>query len=222
MGIFRRCTDILSANLNDLVDRFEDPEKALRQAIREMEQAVATALRGAAKTIASERLLARQLAEHRDHAEQWLARAREAVQAGDDELARRALVRKGEHDRLIAALVDEQASLEQTGGKLRRQIDAMRARVAEANRKLATLLARKRAADARRALADAGPSAAPSVAFSKFDRLCHKVETAEAEANAWAELAGASVDDDPWNRENDREIDKQLQALRAEAGTAAG
>lgn len=221
MGIFRRCTDILSANLNDLVDRFEDPEKALRQAIREMDQAVATALRGAAKAIAGERLLARQLAEHRDHAEQWHTRARDAVQSGDDELARRALVRKNEHDRLIAALADEQATLERTGGKLRRQIDAMRARVAEANRKLATLVARKQAADARRVLADAGPSAASTEAFSKFDRLCRKVETAEAEADAWTELAGANVDDDPWNRQNDREIDKQLQALRAEAGTAA-
>jgi phage shock protein A len=57
MGIFRRFTDILSANLNDLIDRFEDPEKALRQAIREMEQAVTDALNSAAKVIANERLL---------------------------------------------------------------------------------------------------------------------------------------------------------------------
>ena len=58
MGLFRRFGDILSANLNDLVDRFEDPEKMLRQAIREMEQAVASGLNSAAKVVANERLLA--------------------------------------------------------------------------------------------------------------------------------------------------------------------
>ncbi|MEX2186375.1 MAG: PspA/IM30 family protein [Pirellulales bacterium] len=221
MGIFRRCTDILSANLNDLIDRFEDPEKALRQAIREMEQAVSAAMNSAAKTIAGERLAARQLAEHRQQAEQWLARARQAVGDGDESLARRSLVRKSEHDRLIAALADQQAALEQAGRKLRRQIDGMRARVAEANRKLTTLSARKQAADAQRVLFGAGASGSVSMAFSKFDRLCHRVDTAEAEAEAWTDLTGSeSGTEDTWFADDDAQIDQQLQALRDEAATA--
>lgn len=219
MGIFRRCTDILSANLNDLIDRFEDPEKALRQAIREMEQAVANALNGAAKVIANERLLARQLSEHREGAQRWLARAREAVAANDDALARKALARKAEHDRVIAALADQQASLEETSGKLRRQIDAMRARVAEANRKLTTLVARKQAADAQRVLVHAAPGITATEVFSKFDHLCHRIESAEAEAQAWTELAGISAEEEAWQSNTESEFDKQLQALRAEAKT---
>jgi phage shock protein A len=221
MGIFQRCTDILSANLNDLIDRFEDPEKALRQAIREMGQAVAAALNSAAKVIANERLLARRLAEHRDRSNEWLERARNAVAIGDDSLARRALARKGEHDRLVAALGDQQSSLEQTSAKLRRQVDAMRARVCEAQRKLSTIVARKQAADAQRVFIDAGPSAAATAAFSKFDRLYERVETAEAETEAWTELAGVSEEDELWRRDAESEIDEQLQALRAEAATAA-
>ena len=65
MGLFRRFGDIVSANLNDLVNHFEDPEKMLRQAIREMEEAVASALNEAAKVVANEKLLAKQLAENR-------------------------------------------------------------------------------------------------------------------------------------------------------------
>jgi phage shock protein A len=221
VGIFRRCRDILSANLNDLIDRFEDPEKALRQAIRDMEQALTDALNAAAKVIANERLLARRLAEHREHSEQWLARARQAVQDGDESLARRALMRKTEHDRLAAALFDQQASLEQTSGKLRRQVEAMRVRVAEANRKLATVVARKQAADAQRVLIDAGPGVVATVAFSKFDRLCERVEASESEAVAWSELAGVSAEDDLWRNDAECEIEKQLQALRAEAATVA-
>ncbi len=218
MGIFRRCTDILSANLNELIDRFEDPEKALRQAIREMEQAVSTAMHSAAKTIAGERLAARQLAEHRRQAEQWLARARQAMREGDEPLARRALVRKSEHDRLIDALTDQQAAMEQASGKLRRQIDGMRARVAEANRKLVSLAARQRAADAQRTLFAVDANGTASTAFSKFDRLCHRVESAEAEAEAWNDLTGREDgEDDEWLVDANVQIDNQIQALRDEA-----
>ena len=220
MNIFRRCTDILSANLNDLIDRFEDPEKALRQAIREMDAAVLASMNSAAKTIAGERLAARQLAEHRQQAEQWLSRARQAVHEGDESLARRALLRKSEHDRLIDALADQQAALDQAGRKLRRQIDGMRARVAEANRKLATLSARKRAADAQRALLGAGTGGSPAAAFANFDRLCHRVETAEAEAEAWTDLVGSAGEDDEWSASTDAHVEEQLQALRDEAAAA--
>jgi phage shock protein A len=221
MGIFRRFTDILSANLNDLIDRFEDPEKALRQAIREMEQAVTDALNSAAKVIANERLLTRRLTEHRAQADQWLVRARHAIQVGDETLARRALARRNEHDRLVAALSDQQVSLEQTSGKLRRQVDAMRVRVAEAQRKLTTIVARKQAADAQRVLVDAGPSAVATAALSKFDRLCERVEATEVEADAWSELAGISAENDLWQSDAEAEIERQLRTLRAEVETTA-
>lgn len=156
MGLFRRFGDIVSANLNDLVDRFEDPEKMLRQAIREMEEAVASALNGAAKVVANEKLLAQQLAENRRQAEHWHERACQAVRDGDDQRARRALVRKAEHEQLIPALEDQKTATQQAGRKLRRQIDGMRARLAEAKRKLATLSARNRAAESRRKLLTVG------------------------------------------------------------------
>lgn len=221
MGLFRRCTDIISANLNDLVDRFEDPEKALRQAIREMESAVTSALNSAAKVIANERLLGKQLAEQHDKAEQWLGRARQAMRDQDEALARRALVRKSEHDRLIAALVDEQAAFEAASAKLRRQIDGMRARVAEANRKLATLIARKHAAEAQRSLAGLAKDRAPHAEFARFDRLCQKAETAEAEAQAWAELNGADAEFEGWPDRFDTQIEAELETLRNETAAPA-
>ena len=64
MRLFPRIGDIIAANLNDLVDRFEDPEVMLKQAIREMETMIEAATGGAARAIAGERLLARDLADH--------------------------------------------------------------------------------------------------------------------------------------------------------------
>jgi phage shock protein A len=68
MRLFRRIGDIVAANLNDLVDRFEDPEVMLKQALSEMETMIEDATAAAARAIAGERLLARDLASHQEKA----------------------------------------------------------------------------------------------------------------------------------------------------------
>src|SRR6185369_8679441 len=100
MRLFRRISDIISANLNEMVDRFEDPETMLKQAVREMDDAVTAALDGAVKAVANEKLSANQLLENRRHAERWHERATKAVTAGDDNLARRAITRKIQYEKL--------------------------------------------------------------------------------------------------------------------------
>ena len=85
MRLFQRIGDIIAANLNDLVDRFEDPEVMLKQAIREMETMIEGATGGAARAIAGERLLARDLSDHEQKAASWRGRAEEAVVRGDDD-----------------------------------------------------------------------------------------------------------------------------------------
>lgn len=193
MGIFRRAGDIVAANLNDLIDHFEDPDKMLRQAVREMDATIDSASTAAAKSLAAEKLLARELARNERQAADWQGRAAAAVQAGDDDLAKRALLRRREHDSLVGALREQQAAAVEANGRLRRQLEAMHAKRAEAARKLATLSARHSVAQARRRLHAAGAGARDSVAFNRFERLSEKIETAEAEADAIAELSGAEV-----------------------------
>ena len=79
MRLLRRIGDIIAANLNDLVDRFEDPEVMLKQAIREMETMIEEATASAARAIAGERLLARDLADHEGKGRRWNTRAEELV-----------------------------------------------------------------------------------------------------------------------------------------------
>ena len=104
MRLFQRIGDIIAANLNDLVDRFEDPEVMLKQAIREMETMIEGATGGAARAIAAERLLARDLSDHEQKAASWRGRAEEAVVRGDDALARQAIARAHEHEVMGQAL----------------------------------------------------------------------------------------------------------------------
>ncbi len=193
MSVFQRVSDIISANLNEMIEKFEDPAKMLKQAMGEMDAAIAEAKRDVAKAIAGERLLAKELAEHEGQAQQWAQRAERAVVAGDDDVARKALTRRQEHDCLRAALSDQHAAAVVASQVLRRQFEAMQAKLAEAQRRFGTLSARNKAAQVRSRLELGVPDPRWNTrAFAKFDRLRGKVEQAEAEADALRELSAAS------------------------------
>jgi phage shock protein A len=213
MGLFRRVSDIISANLNELVDQFEDPEAMLKQAIREMETAIDHCLDGAAKAIAEERLLGRQLDEYRRGNERLHEKAVAAVKRGDDAAARSALSLRGEQEKLIAALDDQLQSSRRHSARLRKQVAAMRVRLAEARSKLQTCIARNRAAEARRLFAlDAARVSCGEAPFSRFDAMCRKIERREAEADAYEELAGDLDLCTDVNESTDVEL--ELQALK--------
>ena len=183
MGMFKRISDIVSANFNEMVDHWEEPEKMLRQAIREMEITIEESNRSVAKAMASEKLVGKELAENQRQAKEWQTRAETAVAAGDDGLARKALARKQEHDKVAAALSDQHTASQEASVTLRRQLEAMQAKLTDAKRRLGTLAARKKAADvrARVQIGKLDPKLNDD-AFAKFDRLREKVEMAEAEA----------------------------------------
>ena len=220
MGIFKRISDIISANLNELTESFEDPERMLKQAIREMEQSIGDVTQQTAKAMANEKTLVREVERNRKQAAEWEDRAAKAVDAGDDDLARRALSRKKEHEKLVAALEDQLAAARETSTVLRRQLDAMKAKLAEAKRTCATLAARKRTADFRKRLDAQAVGVSTEVesdAFATFERLKTKVEQAEAEAEAMAELrrgepgASAPLDEPP---DADLDVDAELAELK--------
>ena len=214
MGIFQRISDILSANLNDMVDDYENPEQMLRQAVREMEEAIRKSKPEVARTMANEKTVAKELASNEKQVEVWTERAKAAVQEGDDGLARKALSRKKEYDKIAAALSDQHEASAEASKTLRRQLEGMQAKLAEAQRRLGTLAARQKAADVRSKVAQADLNVElEQDAFAKFDRLSSKVEMAEAEAEAMAELArGERKASDP-----DEEIEESNEDLDIEA-----
>ncbi len=217
MRLFKRISDVVSANLNDLVDRYEDPESMLNQAIREMEAAITSAMDSAAKVIASEKLLERRVQAHQNQARTQGLHAEATIYDGNDQQARVAIQQKLEHERVAETLTDQLQATRQSSRKLRRQIDAMHVRLAEARRKLTSLIARRRAAEARKQLAlQLGSAHTESVAFSRFDRLCEKLELSEAEADAYVELTGCCDLDvtESAPAALDREIEAELQQLK--------
>jgi phage shock protein A len=218
MRLFQRIGDIIAANLNDLVDRFEDPEVMLKQAIREMETMIEEATGGAARAIAGERLLARDLADHEQKGATWRARAEEAVVRGDDDLARQAIARAHEHEVMAQALVQQRSSAQQTAQALRGQVAAMRAKQAEARRKLESLSARRQVAQTSRDLHGmVSRSTRGSNGFARFEKMHRQIEQAEAEVEALGELyntAELSLEAEAESREQARRVEAELAAIK--------
>lgn len=212
MRIFQRISDIMSANLNELIDRYEDPEAMLKQAVREMEAALAESLDSAVKAVANEKLLGREVERHRNQSNVWRERAEQSVIACDDEKARRALARKLQHDQLQGAVQAEHASHVLVCGKLRRQIDNMQIKLAEAQRKLTSLMARKRVAEAERKLRSVSSFASGLATSTKFDRMLRRMETAEAEVEAFEEL-NRELEDQEFCDET-AAVERELVALK--------
>lgn len=189
MGMFHRVADILSANLNDLVDRFEDPEKMLKQAIREMESAMDESLDHAAKVLATAKLTRRQLNDELSRVVELDAVAETAVRANDEAQARQVLARRQEHQTLVEALQSEFDAAEACGQRLRRQINGMRIKMSDARRRLATLSARRRTTDATKVMIGRCPTGVTAGESNHaIERAENSVAFAEAEAESLQEL----------------------------------
>lgn len=192
----------------------------LKQAVREMEETIAEVTGQTAKAMANETTLSRKLERNRGLQQQWQQRAEKAVEEGNDDLARKALARKSEHEKLVAALKDQLNAAQEASASLRCQLAAMKAKLAEGKRNLATLSARKRAADFRKKMETQASSEVPDIddsAFAKFDRMKAKVEQAEAEAAAMAELRGMEAGrtaDDAEAPEEELDVSAELAELK--------
>ena len=218
-GIFYRMADIVKANVNDLITRAEDPEKMIRQMILEMEEAVNKATASVGTAVANEKRLERQYLEKQDQIEAWQKKAEMAVEAGEDDLARRALERKAANQE---ATHDLEVALEEsrkTSSQLKQQLTQLKAKLDEARTRQGTLIARRRAAEARKQIAS-GLSGVGEDAFSSFERFRQRIESEEAEAEAHQEMASAdpSLEEEFSKLERKSTVEDELSALKKKMG----
>ncbi|MAE66377.1 MAG: hypothetical protein CMJ18_19070 [Phycisphaeraceae bacterium] len=222
MGIFTRVSDIITANLNEMVEKFEEPEKMLKQAIREMGTSIDEARRSTARAIADEKMIGRELDKNRREVASWGDRATTAVADENDDLARKAITRKQEHEKIVAALEEQLGSARELTTTLRRQLGAMEAKCADAKRRLGGLTARRRATELNAKMSSSRSDAeVGSEAFAKFDRMREKVEMAEAEAEAMRELTRNTTTEDDLEEpthEPMNEVEAELASLKQRRG----
>lgn len=219
MGFFARISDLLSANVNDLLDRAEDPEKMVKLLVVEMEEHVETARQGVTKAIAGEKQLETNLLKNRQEAEQWQAKAKAALDRGDEDLARKCIQRKKDFERIADSLMPQWEVARKTSDTLKADFRRLEEKLEEARRKRDVLIARKLAAEAQKEVAGVAPAFSKAQrSFSKFDRMESKIEQMEAEAKAILELSTEHTDlsREVEDRQREAEVDDELAALKAE------
>jgi phage shock protein A len=190
MGIFSRLGTLIKSNINDLISRAEDPEKMLNQVLLEMQQQLVEAKKAVAVAIADEKRLQKQYNSELDKAKEWERKAMLAVRAGDDQLARQALVRKQEHENISAQYQQQWIAQKAAVDKLKDALRLLANKIEEAKRKKNILIARKKRAEAQQQIANTMQGLGDTSAFDTFDRMAEKITMLEAEAEAGAELAG--------------------------------
>src|SRR3954449_12311711 len=195
MGIFSRLGTLIKSNLNDLISKAEDPQKMLNQIVVEMQNQLVEAKKQVAVSIADEKRLKKQWDEQIELSKEWERKAMLAVRSGDDGLAKEALLRKGEHDKMQGEFSKQWQLQKDAVEKLKDQLRTLNDKIEEAKRKKNILIARQKRAEAQKAIQDTMRGLSDNSAFDTFERMHQKVEQIEAESEASTELGGELTGD---------------------------
>ncbi len=226
MGILTRFKDIMSANINALLDKAEDPEKMIDQCLRNLNSDLGKVKSETAAIMADEQRARRKLDECTDEINKIQNYAAKAVSAGNDDDARLFLEKKQN-------LVAKQAELQQLYDSAHANSENMRAMNDKLVKDIAVLEERRNTIKAKMNIARtqehinkmvSGPSSANS-SISAFERMEEKADQMLDRANAMAELNNSShdsIDDLKAKYDSapggDSGIEDELAALKASLG----
>jgi phage shock protein A len=221
MGLLERVSTLVRANLNDLIDRAENPSKMIKQVILDMENQLLQVKTQVAISIADQHMLEKKADEAGERAAEWMRKAELAVQKNQDDLARAALERHKSADRDAESFrqqVDDQRAQVVT---LKSALGKLEQKLSEAQAKSDMLLAQHRRARALGKASDAQIAVGGRSTIKTFERMKQKVIVDEAVSQAKADLVTDNVDDRFAELERDEEVDKLLAELKAKKAATA-
>jgi phage shock protein A len=215
MKLLERVSMLIRANLNDLIDKAEDPEKMIKQVILDLHNQYIQVKTQLAVALTEQHMIEDKTTEARTKATEWMRKAELAVDRGEDGLAKRALER---HNTLTqtAELFAEQSEEHKKDVELFREtLVKLEAKLREAESKKTVLLTQHRAARARARAGQAAFEATGTAPMAALDRMEHKVREETARGTALFELADDDLDASFARMERAEQLDRQLSELKA-------
>jgi phage shock protein A len=214
MGLLERVSTLIRANLNDMVDRAEDPEKMIKQVIVDMENQYLQVKTQVAVSIADQHMLEKKFRENDEAGKDWMRKAEIAVDKNHDDLARAALDRFQTSQRVAQSYreqVDDQKLQVET---LKGALVKLEQKLDEAKSKRDMLLARHRRSVALGKAARAQSGMGDNSKSVAFDRLKDRVQHAEAVASAEVELVTDDMGERLTRLDRDAEVERLLNELK--------
>jgi len=215
MALLDRVATLIRANLNDLVDKAEDPEKMIKQVILDMQNQLLQVKTQVAISIADQHVLEKKQAENEESDRQWMKRAEIALDKGDEPLARAALERAMSYRNLAASFRQQVEDQKVQVENLKSALLKLQQKLAEAQSKADLLIAQHRRSRAMGKATDARNTMNSESNANAFDRLKNKVAHTEATATAAAELTADDVSEKFAAMEKEQEIDRLLKELKS-------
>jgi phage shock protein A len=218
MALLERVATLVRANLNDLVDKAEDPEKMIKQIILDMQNQFLQVKTQVAVSIADLHLLEKRQKENQEKTQEWLRKAELAVDKKQDDLARAALERHKSHQQMADSfdqqIADQRAQVE----TLKSALQKLEQKLAEAQAKSEVLTAQHRRSRAAGKAADAQIAIGDGSRAAAFERMKTKVARTEAVSQAKSEIASEDIDDRFRKLEHEDEIERLLAEIKTRRG----
>ena len=218
MALLERVSTLIRANLNDLIDKAEDPEKMIKQVILDMENQLLQVKTQVAIAIADQHLLEKKQKENEEKTAEWMKKAELAVGKKEDDLARAALHRVESYRDMAGSFTQQVSDQKAQVENLKTALRQLEQKLTEAKAKADVLIAQQRRAravgkahDARTAIGDNSKSAA-------FDRMKRKVAHNEAVSQAKSEIGAEDVEDRLTAMEKEERIEHLLAEMKAKQG----
>jgi phage shock protein A len=222
MALLERVAALLRANVNDLIDKAEDPEKMLKQLVLDMENQLLQVKTQVAIAIADQHLLEKKKMEHDHSAEEWHKKAELAVSKGKDDLARAALERALSHEQMALGFAQQLEDQSSEADSLRSALRKLDQKLAETRSRCEMLIAQHRRARVVNKANQVRQKVDAAQSGTGIDRLRLRVAGTESENAATHELLGGdSLEDRFANLEREEQIEGLLRDLKERHGKTA-
>jgi phage shock protein A len=216
---FGRVKTVVSSELNSMLDKAEDPVKMLDQYMRDMSEDIREVEASVAKQIANEKMLKRKANDALALVNKRQKQAEQAIEAGNDDLARRALEDKKDYDLTATALNESWERAKSDADMLRTKLDEMKKEYQEMQLKKDSLKARAESAKTRTKMNRTMSSIGNDASKQGFERMEEKVMQFEAEAETSEDLSQASRTlDDEFEDLAKNDVDDELAKLKERMG----
>jgi phage shock protein A len=216
MALLERVSTLIRANLNDLIDKAEEPETMLKQVIVDMQNQLLQVKTQVAIAIADQHVLDKKRKENEDAAAEWVRKAELAVDKNEkDDVARYAIEKSVWYQRLADSFKHQIEEQSVQVENLKSALKKLESKLAEAQSKVALLVSQHRRARAVEKASEAGLKVDDGSAEAAFHRMNNKVQHAEALSQAHAELAGDSVEDRLKALDKQDQVERLLAEMKA-------